>query len=113
MEFKGTKAPWTIRKEFESPLTVKNDYCGEWLHNSIYIKEESGRKIAKVDYSTDTPNMGWGDNETIEKWEANSLLISKAPLMLEMLKDILQSQESGEAFDAYRIEQLIKEATEI
>ena len=111
MEFKGTRAPWYIKKQFVTPLTISNDDCGDWMHNSIDIKEFSGRKIAQVDYSTDTPNMGWGDNETIEKWEANSLLISKAPEMLEMLKDIEYCRTNFDRWD--EIKQLIKEATTV
>ena len=37
----------------------------------------------------------------------------KEPEMLDMLKEILEAQESGEVFHSYKIEQLIKEATEI
>jgi hypothetical protein len=113
MEFKGTKAPWYIKKEFVTPITVRNVALGEWLHNSIYIKEWSGRNIARVDYSTDTPNMGWGDNETIEKWEANALLISKAPEMLEMLQSLENDNGSIPELMWNKIKQLIKEATTI
>ena len=106
------KAPWTVEKQLKEPILVTNGEI-EWYHSVSYIKDTDGRIVADISYSTDHERMGCGRNETIQKWEANCLLISKAPLMLEMLKDILQSQESGEAFDAYRIEQLIKEATEI
>jgi hypothetical protein len=111
-DFKGTKAPWTVEKQLKEPILVTNGEI-EWYHSVSYIKDQDGRIVADISYSTDHERMGCGRNETIQKWEANSLLISKAPLMLEMLKDILQAQESGEQFDAYWIYQLIKEATEI
>jgi hypothetical protein len=52
-------------------------------------------------------------NKNIEEYEANALLISKAPEMLEML-DYL-STRLGTAFEReiQEINQLIKEATEI
>jgi hypothetical protein len=111
-DFKGTKAPWTVEKLLKEPILVTNGEI-EWYHSVAYVKDQDGRIVADISYSTDHERMGCGRNETIQKWEANCLLISKAPLMLDMLKDILKAQESGEAFDAYRIEQLIKEATEI
>ena len=51
--------------------------------------------------------------KAIEEHEANAKLISKAPEMLEMLKDILEAQDNGDTYHSYKIEQLIKEATTI
>jgi hypothetical protein len=49
----------------------------------------------------------------IEK-EANALLISKAPEMLEMLQNILEQIKDGRTYvTKEEIEQLIKQATEI
>ena len=44
---------------------------------------------------------------------ANAKLASKALEMLEMLQDILETQDNGEVYHSYKIEQLIKEATEL
>ena len=59
-------------------------------------------------------------NSTKEEQEANAnaLLISKAPEMLEMLKDAAQILRNGNTSNAKlemaeKIEQLIKEATEL
>lgn len=49
--------------------------------------------------------------ETVEEAEANALLISKAPEMLEMLNRILQINFNDEI--QKEIKQLIKEATKI
>jgi hypothetical protein len=57
--------------------------------------------------------MGCGRNETIKKWEANCLLISKAPEMLEMLQSLENDNGSIPELMWNKIKQLIKEATEI
>jgi hypothetical protein len=109
MENLGTKAPWTVEKTLKEPILVTNGEI-EWYHSVAYIKGQDGRIVAEVSYSTDHEMMGWGHNETIKKWEANSLLISKAPELLEMLKDIEECRTNFDRWD--EIKQLIKEATE-
>lgn len=91
MEFKGTKGKWEIKKR---------------ANGCFYINAQSWGKFCQVYSITDT------------KWEeqskANALLISKAPEMLEMLKEI-KSRLKGNGFPSLTamVEQLIKEATEI
>jgi hypothetical protein len=85
MEFKGTQGKWESFQEYN------------W--HEVLVKEPY-KSICVI-------------NVNIEEHKANALLISKAPEMLDMLKDILESQESGETFHSYKIQQLIKEATEI
>lgn len=83
MEFKGTKGKW-----------VSNG-------NDVLIDDRS-RQI-QLEYNCG----GFG----IER-EYNALLISKAPEMLEMLKEIIYSDSDVE--DVYRrAKQLIKQATEL
>jgi hypothetical protein len=95
MEFKGTKKPWEIE--------LTNDY-----HEDCRIYH--------------IPNIGiyFDENSDIEPEEidANLLLISKAPEMLEML-EIFESYFVGKQIDEYEyqlkldLKQLIKEATEL
>jgi Ni,Fe-hydrogenase maturation factor len=79
--------------------------------------EFKGTKVFKVEYLTtmDFPYKYVVNTiqETDEEAEANALLISKAPEMLEML-DYL-STRLGTAFEReiQEINQLIKEATEL
>jgi hypothetical protein len=93
MEFKGTKENW---------VNVVIDIAD---FKQVVVGVDKGKAICHLwfEYSE-------GITDEIK---ANALLISKAPEMLEMLKEILESQESGEVFHSYKIEQLIKEATEI
>ena len=86
MEF--TKGKWKQRQMFENPLCTTFKDGTECYHNEINIHDNTGRIIASVNYSTDTPNMGWGKNETIEKWKANAQLIATAPKMLETLNKV-------------------------
>ena len=93
-EFKGTKGQW-----------VANYQTGSWL---IQDKEayQEGLKgcLAEVYYFHDGKDTA----------EANALLISKAPEILKMLKDILSGMRGGNfEVTEYQIEQLIKEATEL
>ncbi|MGJ1196255.1 hypothetical protein ACR777_10635 [Sphingobacterium spiritivorum] len=61
-------------------------------------------------YSPDVYVTVWGnDSES----KANALLISKAPEMLEMLNHILALAKCGNIVEAYKIEELIKSATQI
>jgi hypothetical protein len=108
MEFKGTKGEWKQRQMFENPLCTTFKDGTECYHNEINIHDNTGRIIASVNYSTDTPNMGWGKNETIEKWKANAQLIANAPKMLKMLEKVLT-----EKFTTEEISKLINQATKI
>jgi hypothetical protein len=90
MEFKGTKGKWEIRKGvfgFDEGVTLIS----------------SNVDIAMVYQGT----------ENVYEEEANALLISKAPEMLEMLKEIHSFLSSGTRINSDDIYQLIKEATEI
>ena len=94
MEFKGTKGKWDIFRQ----------------DNDIYIETESGNAaICSI-----VGGVG------LEQDEANALLISKAPEMLEMLKEFeimcnkLQfPTETTLREMRNKAKQLIKEATEI
>jgi hypothetical protein len=90
MEFKGTKGKWHIEEKKASIFDDNGDSVTCWygVGTSTFWKNEVELK-------------------------ANSLLISKAPEMLEMLKDLLESWEVGN-FDNEQfvfVKQLIKEAT--
>ena len=96
MEFKGTKGKWKLHKHAfacvvsdESSLLVSN--CGGRISNvnadELYIEQQ-----------------------------ANALLISKAPEMLDYLMDAINENKSGEKIsDGWfkNVEQLIKEAIEL
>jgi hypothetical protein len=119
MEFKGTKGDWKQRQMFENSLSVMFESGYECLHNEISIHDSNGRIICEVNYQTDTPNNGWGKNETIEKWKANAQLIATAPKMLEMLKVYLADLNNNvPPSHAQRnriidVEDLINQATKI
>jgi hypothetical protein len=96
MEFKGTKGKWHI-KENNATITDENEnaiLCWYGVATSTFWKNEVELK-------------------------ANSLLISKAPEMLEMLKNtasllsILAERYSFQTRRIEEIEQLIKQATKI
>ena len=79
--------------------------------------EFKGTKVFNVDYHT-TGVLPYkyvvsDIQETEEEAEANALLISKAPEMLEMLKSCMKSFEQMGMQKPIGIEQLIKEATEL
>ena len=86
MEFKGTKGKWRINER-----ASRNVRCD----NGISIVNCSSGQS--------------GDLEEQEK--ANALLISKAPEMLEMLKHLAKNTPNKNEYE--KIEQLIKEATEL
>ena len=90
MEFLGTKDKWRVSSDFTQITTSKKGIL------------EGSKKICEMSDFSKRP----------EETKANALLISKSPEMLDMLKDILEAQENGEAFHSYKIEQLIKESTE-
>jgi hypothetical protein len=92
-EFKGTKGKWEIEKT--------NDYHEDCRINHI-------------------PNIGiyFDENSDIEPEEidANLLLISKAPEMLDMLKKLverLEENDLGRLNAVSQAKQLIKEATQL
>jgi hypothetical protein len=82
--------------------------------------EFKGTKSFNVDYHT-TGRLPYkyivsDIQETDEEAQANALLISKSPELLEMLKDIFNTWEGNGNFDNdyfSNIKQLIKEATEL
>jgi PHD/YefM family antitoxin component YafN of YafNO toxin-antitoxin module len=94
MEFKGTKGKWIVypTDSVESHLDIainsdKSD-CVCWVYSKSDYKEINGK--------------------------ANALLISKAPEMLEMLKEIRNQMEDGRTYITKEdIQRLIKSATEI
>ena len=90
MEFKGTKGKWEVSiSNKQLILTDNGAYSPNAMHKTI---------------STDL------------ELNANALLISKAPEMLVMLKNMYSKyQEKGHLLDVSpsAIERLIKEATEI
>ena len=97
-EFKGTKGKWFIDNE-ESHIMSNDVYC-----NVISTKNTIG--LADI----------YGDDEQAK---ANALLISKAPEMLEMLKEVIEFTKKVQAPSTFalllrqEIEQLIKSATEL
>lgn len=86
-EFKGTKGKWYFNNDVQVYSGYRNIYC-----NGIKIHESSNME-------------GLSEKEI----EANALLISKAPEMLEMLERILKEG----VIPHLDIAELIKQATEI
>jgi hypothetical protein len=90
-EFKGTKGKWKLSTiiTYGRQMVDLGEFKGSvdvWCHS--------------------------GDSMTKEEAQANALLISKAPEMLEMLKNIFEDYDY--AIDNWQeLEQIIKEATEI
>ncbi len=90
-EFKGTKGPWSVH-DWDGCLEI---VAGENINpNTVATILNRHKEIVNC-YSES---------------EANALLISKAPELLEMLKDIKDYLGSDRRQE---VEQLIKEATEI
>ena len=91
MEFKGTKGKW--------------EYTGgDNLSVDIVLENNSTISIDRLNRYDE------GIVCTRQEMNANALLISKAPEMLEMLKDIKDYLGSDKREE---VEKLIKEATEI
>lgn len=86
-EFKGTKGKWFI-DENRDVITEIKDYMGD----IVCLKPEE-----------------W--EESMENWEANALLISKAPEMVEMLRKLYTEDLLKDNADD--VLKLIKEATEL
>jgi len=82
MEFKGTEGKWYVSEAYQT------------------ITDEKGFGIAQEHGIKNSLN-----------WEANALLISKAPEMLEMLRACQKVVTNKVIYD--EIEQLIKDATEL
>jgi hypothetical protein len=94
MEFKGTKGEWSF-----------TDY-GNFI--AVETKLDNGQEHTVFTDQFCHASKFSGDAK------ANALLISKAPEMLEMLKDILKETDPhGQSKRYNEIEQLIKEATEL
>jgi len=105
MEFKGTKGKWHLMKKGFRKSENNNLI-------QVYATNEDLELICEV----------WKDrllHEREQNFEANALLISKAPEMLELLQNI----NNGTTFDketglmwshwVEKIQELIKEATEL
>jgi hypothetical protein len=111
MEFKGTKGKWVKQNPmFESPI-----YCeaNDSFQNSHVILA-NGQYLCEVSYQSNK-DLKFGTNNQIEA-EANALLISKAPEMLEALQNFVTALEQDKTLLAEEYEiakQLIKEATEL
>jgi hypothetical protein len=91
-EFKGTKGKWTSFKPQDG-------------NGFVYVNNEY--------LTTGTIATCYGDGE---EPQANALLISKAPEMLEMLKKLverLEENDLGRLNAVSQAKQLIKEATEL
>ena len=100
MEFKGTKGKWIIAQ----------NNVNIWADNT---------KVANCDNNSQASMYRIKDEEEMKY---NALLISKAPEMLEMLKELVKSADdmfnNGEPSETYyqlinKTEKIIKEATEL
>ena len=94
-EFKGTKGNWKLHKH--AFACVASD------ESSLLVSNCGGR----------TSNVN-ADELYIEQ-QANALLISKAPEMLEMIQSLIEAKNNGNDWDSEELfikaEVLIKEAT--
>jgi hypothetical protein len=91
MEFKGTKGKWSISND-KIVTSEEQDICIVDIYLEAYMDEENARQ------------------EVICK--ANTLLISKAPEMLDMLIRFVNSENTPIQLRKIA-KQLIKEATEL
>ena len=92
--FKGTEGKWGISKcQLSGTINIDSGL--------IYI--------ANIDTRT------FCGQDLVDENEANALLISKAPEMLEMLENILHANNQGnlEHINFNEIEKLIKKVTEL
>lgn len=89
MEFKGTSGKWVL-----------NYQSGSWLIQDLETYQDGYKTaLAEVYYFNDGKDTA----------EANALLISKAPEMLEMLERVLKEG----VIPHLDVAELIKEATEL
>lgn len=95
-EFKGTKGNWELCKDYDE------------MDNPVLSVTSNEGKIAYC-YNL---KLCCGIQE---RTNANAILISKAPEMLEMLELLQRMMDGQEDWDEVRseIKQLIKEATEL
>jgi hypothetical protein len=110
MEFKGTKGKWLLSEHGKSVISSYGTVASCWGENVDDLDErlegESWLSMRNRTFADREERL-----ETIPK--ANALLISKAPEMLEMLKDIHSYLGSHFEKEKKEIEKLIKEATEL
>ena len=105
MEFKGTKGKWVA--------DLRSGCCA--VYSELRINETNGL------HSDDDRNIYYSNKGSFyngNNWEmnlehqANALLISKAPEMLYLLKDLLHDKGLNEV-SRREVELLIKQATEL
>jgi hypothetical protein len=97
MEFKGTKGKWIFREGYRNDVITADD-----------------RSFGIVDFGTE--QEAYLADYPLQELKANALLISKAPEMLEMLKELVkQNTYRGyeESEDVIEAKKLIKVATQI
>ncbi len=102
MEFKGTKGKWSISSEID-------DKRNQPVFN-IDANEDSQKSIITVWSGLDK------DDEIDDEIKANAKIISKAPEMLDLLIESLDTFTCNDSSDRdlkSRIEQLIKSATTV
>lgn len=95
MEFKGTKGKWSISND-KIVTSIEQDICSVDIYLEAYMDEENAKQ------------------EVICK--ANTLLISKAPEMLDFLIELYNDKETYSGMfpsQHQKLEQLIKEATKL
>lgn len=85
-EFKGTKGKCELSEPFDGTILIGGNVKAIVLPYSIKGLQEEDK--------------------------ANAVLFSKAPEMLEMLEHVLALAKCGNIVEAYKVEELIKEATE-
>lgn len=100
-EFKGTKGIWKTKKDENSNGWIGVETDNNELSVTVYPNKVSDKRGT---FSIET--------------QSNALLISKAPELLEMLKDVedlleAYPSESEMHLKASEIRNLIKEATEL
>ena len=106
-EFKGTKGKWIadIRTGCCAVYPESRENYTNGCHN------DDDRNIF---YSSKGSNYNGNHWDIPDEEKANAILISKAPEMLEMLKNILEQREYGREYVSIEnMKKLIKEATTI
>lgn len=89
-QFKGTEGDWYLQHFTDAYTNIIRCNDGEG-HDTLFIGSAYSGSDKKNRY--------------------NALLMSNSLKMFNMLVDILESIEDGEAYDMYRIKELIHEAT--